>query len=111
MNQRNDRSSLLSFRLSGVFLLLLLAVAFFVCVYAVLRGGVYREALQTRGKWLCGGSVGFALVFFLIWRLRRDAIDKHLLETYGEECCKPIRVPTLAADGAEEDAKDAPTKP
>lgn len=83
------------------FILLAFACCFFL---GNSRGGVYQETLQARGLWLMAGGAVFVVAFFAVWLIRRRAISRHLLETYGEECFKTFREQRISPNYKEPEA-------
>lgn len=96
----SDREAFI--KITGAFLWLLILIAFAACCYFVFfQGAVYQEALRVSGWRLVIASAAFGIGFSALWRIRKRVIDRHLLDTYGEECCKTLRHPIIPAQEAQ----------
>ena len=97
-------------RLMGYVLFALTGMACVICLICallLLRGQFYKEALQLQGYALMASGLIFPVLFVPIWYLRLRAIDRNLKATYGEECCKPIRVPVIALETEPQDVRQS----
>lgn len=95
-------------QLTGYVLFALTGMACFICLICVcllLWGQFYKETLRLQGYALITSGLVFPVLFVPIWYARLRAIDLHLKATYGEECCKPIRVPVLVLEAKSQDGK------
>lgn len=83
---------------TGALLFIMLAAALCAFVYGAFGyfgGALSREALSAQGRCFIIGGVAFGVAFSALWLLRKRAIQRHLLDAYGEECCKMLRRPII----------------
>ena len=109
----NHKALLQLIKAMDLFLWGLMIAAATVLVYGVMVSStVYQGELQRQGVLLMIAGVIFAVLFIVCWLIRYNAINRKLVDTYGEECCKPIQNPVFRKSGVGRgnDAEDQTAK-